>query len=259
MYEFYLIFATNKYETFVIMIDNSDILTSQYVHINQTSASLGSRFLAQLIDTIILIVYEAAMGYTLLGFLQVTSLVFLFFILLCPYFFYSLLCEIFNNGQSIGKMILKIRVVKVDGSMPTLGAYLLRWLLYPVDSLFMGGLGIFSILFSRHQQRLGDLAAGTMVVSEKDYHSIQVSLDEYDFLTKNYHPIYPQVSDLSLEQINVIQKTVMATASRDYAKHIDVLANKVAESLGIMPKESTNKNFLDRVIRDYQYYAIEEI
>lgn len=57
---------------------------------------------------------------------------------------------------------------------------------------------------------MGDLAAGTMVIKEKNYRKIHVSLDEFDYLTKDYRPTYPQASDLSLEQINVITRTLQS-------------------------------------------------
>ena len=56
----------------------------------------------------------------------------MFVILYLPFFFYDFLCEIFLNGQSIGKKILKIKVVKIDGTQPGLGSYFLRWI-YKTD------------------------------------------------------------------------------------------------------------------------------
>ena len=95
---------------------------------------------------------------------------------------------------------MNIRVVKLDGSTPSIGSYLLRWLLFIVDGPLTSGLGIFVILLTKNNQRLGDLAAGTMVIKEKNYRKIHVSLDEFDYLMKNYRPVYPQSADLSLEQ-----------------------------------------------------------
>ena len=70
---------------------------------------------------------------------------------------------------------MNIRVVKLDGS-PSIGSYLLRWLLFIVDGPLTSGLGIFVILLTKNNQRLGDLAAGTMVIKEKNYRKIHVSL-----------------------------------------------------------------------------------
>ena len=68
---------------------------------------------------------------------------------------------------------------------------------------------------------MGDLAAGTMVIKEKNYRKIHVSLDEFDYLTQNYQPTYPQAADLSLEQINVITRTLQSGfCPPDYGKFL---------------------------------------
>ena len=179
----------------------------------------------------------------------------LFFYL--PAMFYSLLFEVFNNGQSIGKKLLNIRVVKADGTTPTLSAYLLRWLLYLFDFNLTGGLGLIMILVTKNSQRLGDLAAGTMVVKENNYKKIQVSLDEFNHLSENYKPYFPQAADLSLEQVNIITKT-LDTGSVDRIKLISQLSEKVAKVLAIN-KPANDEKFLQTLIRDYQYYALEII
>ena len=121
-----------------------------------------------------------------------------------------------------------------------------------------GGLGVLFILLTRNSQRLGDLAAGTMVIKEKNYRKIHVSLDEFDYLTKGYHPVYPQAADLSMEQINVITRT-LEPGQKGRARHIALLAQKVQSLLSITPKDNNPEKFLTTVLRDYQYYALEEI
>ena len=149
-------------------------------------------------------------------------------------------------------------VVKADGSTPGIGSYLLRWLLFPIDGPVTGGLGLLVVLLTKNSQRMGDLAAGTMVIKEKNYRKIHVSLDEFDYLTKDYRPTYPQASDLSLEQINVITRTLQS-GKKDRTRRIASLAKKVQELLSITPHDSNPENFLQTILRDYQYYALEEI
>ena len=153
---------------------------------------------------------------------------------------------------------MNTRVVKIDGSTPSMGSYLLRWLLFPIDFILSGGLGLLSIILTKNSQRLGDLAAGTMVIKEKDYRRIHVSLDEYNYLDKNYHPIYPKASDLSLEQVNVISRT-LTSMDKDRMMRISKLAQKIQETFDITPREGSNELFLQIMLRDYQYYALEEI
>ena len=246
------------------MADTS-IITEQFVRIDQTPASVGERIGAQLIDWLILFVYFFAAEFlvaiagrvmTVAGDTMQTVFIALEFILLfLPILFYSLFCEIFNHGQSLGKKVLRIRVVKVDGSVPGLGAYLLRWVLCLVD--LPSGIGVLVMLLNKHTQRIGDLAAGTMVIKQKNYHKIQVSLDEYDYLTKGYRPTYSKASDLSLEQVDVIART-LKRGYCDRDERIKQLALKVKESLDITSNNVADEKFLSIVMRDYQYYALED-
>jgi uncharacterized RDD family membrane protein YckC len=237
---------------------NTTIITGQYVQINQTPASVGERIIARLIDMVIIILYLFA---TISFFNKVPTLVlyqvsYLLFIIL-PAVCYSLLFEVFNHGQSIGKMIMNIRVVMADGSSPTFGAYLLRWLLYLIDFTITGGLGLIFILMTKKSQRIGDLAAGTMVIKLNDYRKIKVSLDEYSHLEANYHPVFPQAGDLSLEQINVIEKALSVDGKERY-NYISQLSGKIKELLGINTQLSDEK-FLETLVKDYQYYAYVDI
>ena len=224
----------------------STIITGQFVRISQTPASIGERLLALVIDyfLIVIYVYSTATLLTELRYLPILG--------------YSFLCETFNHGQSFGKRIMNIRVVKADGTTPSISSYLLRWLLFPIDGPITGGLGILVVLLTKNSQRMGDLAAGTMVIKEKNYRKIHVSLDEFDYLTKDYHPVYPQSADLSLEQVNVITRTLQSS-EKDRPRRILLLAQKVQELLSITPRDNNQEKFLQTVLRDYQYYALEEI
>lgn len=238
----------------------STIITGQFVRISQTPASIGERFLALVIDYFLITLYIYSTVVLLME-LRLSS-GFRSFFLLCiiylPIFCYSFLCETFNHGQSFGKKLMNIRVVKVDGSTPSVSSYLLRWLLFIIDGPLTSGLGLFVVLLTKNNQRLGDLAAGTMVIKEKNYRKIHVSLDEFDYLTQNYHPVYPQSADLSLEQVNVITRT-LESGTKDRTRRVAALAKKVQSLLSITPRDGNQEKFLQTVLRDYQYYALEEI
>lgn len=238
----------------------STIITGQYVRISQTPASIGERLIALIIDYFLIGLYITSTA-TLLSKAHLPSGFTLFFwlaVIYLPVLFYSVLCETFNHGQSIGKNLMNIRVVKADGSTPSISSYLLRWLLFSIDGPLTGGLGLVVILLTKNSQRLGDLAGGTMVVKEKNYRKIQVSLDEFDYLTKGYHPVYPQSADLSLEQVNVVTRT-LESGAKDRTRRIVLLAKKVQDILSITPRDSDAEKFLQTVLRDYQYFALEEI
>lgn len=238
----------------------STIITGQFVRISQTPASIGERLLALIIDYVLIVLYVISTATFLSEFKLTTGFYVVFFMcaIYLPLLGYSFLWEMFNHGQSPGKMLMNIRVVKADGTTPGVSSYLLRWLLFIIDGPVTGGLGLLVVLITKNSQRLGDLAAGTMVIKEKNYKKIHVSLDEFDYLTKDYHPVYPQSADLSLEQVNVITRT-LESGAKDRARRIMLLAKKVQELLSITPRDGNQEKFLQTVLRDYQYYALEEI
>ena len=244
------------------MNDNTHIVTGQFVRISQAAASLGERMAAQCIDWVIEFVWVFAIIWLLTELediiqnkiiLLITFLLLLFIPVIC----YSLLWELFNHGQTPGKRLMKLRVVNVDGSSPSLGSLMMRWLLWIADGPTLGFLGIFVMLITRNHQRLGDMAAGTMVIRLARYNKISVTLDEFDHLSPDYKPFYPQAADLSLEQVNLISQTLKADPADP---HVMTLADKVREVLAITHvRESNNYDFLKRIVRDYQYYALQEI
>lgn len=227
------------------------IVTGQYVRIHQTPASVGERMLAQIIDWVIQLGYLALWWKIGSGLspLSATILVFL------PILFYCPLCEMLTGGQTLGKKIVKLRVIMADGTLPSISAYLLRWLLMIADGPMLGYIGVLVMILNRNNQRFGDMAAGTLVVKLRSYSKIQVSLDEYDYLTEGYHPSYPQASDLSLEQVDIITRAL----DNNQPERISQLSQKVQQLLGVTRRESTDESFLRRIVRDYQYYALEEI
>ncbi len=96
-----------------------------------------------------------------------------------------------------------------------------------------------------------------MVIKEKNYRKIHVSLDEFDYLTKDYHPVYPQSADLSLEQVNVITRTLESGEKdrQDVSRH---LPKKYRNYFPSLPREGNQEKFLQTILRDYQYYALKK-
>ena len=161
-----------------------------------------------------------------------------------------------NRGRTPGKMVFGMRVVMRDGTTPTIGAYLLRWILLLIDVWF-STIGIIFILLDKSNRRLGDMSAGTMVIKERDYHRIQVSLDEFDYLSRGYKPVFPQAENLSLEQVNIIHEALTRNDQNRLQRMME-LSSKVKEFLKISPS-ADDETLLHTLIRDYQYYALEEV
>ena len=236
------------------------IITSQYVQIDQTPAGIGERIFARMLDYLIMFIYSTGIFYMLelTGFHNLRNSdygVLIFFLLFLPIIFYSFMWEILNRGRSPGKMLFGMRVVMRDGTTPTIGAYLMRWMLLIID--IWTWVGIVVILLNKDNQRIGDLAAGTMVIKERDYHRIQVNLDEFNHMSRNYKPFFPQVENLSLEQINTINEALTRYDDKR-PRRIAMLSAKVKDFLKVSPAID-DEAFLKTLTRDYQYYALEEI
>ncbi|WP_339752552.1 RDD family protein [Algoriphagus aquimarinus] len=233
------------------------IETAQHIQIRQRPATLGNRILAQIIDFFIMGIYLILVAIIAFGILEIekNSLA-MITILILPFMVYHLLFEIFMNGQSIGKYALDIRVVQLDGTNASVGSYLIRWLLRPIDiTISSGGIAVLTILMGGKGQRLGDMAAGTTVISIK-----QDTVRREDLLMQvddNHEPKYPQVINLKDSQLIQI-KNIRAEAlkSQDFGL-IKKLAEKTSSLLQIS-YETKHLEFINQLILDYEYYAQKE-
>lgn len=239
----------------------SDIITGQFVHITQTQASVGDRIIARAIDMFVIVIYFISVSFIISNILSKLSLeyewlgiVFIFAVYL-PAVFYSFLCETFNNGQTLGKRIMKTRVVKADGSTPGTGDFLLRWMLLLID-LYISCIGLIAIICTKKRQRFGDLAAGTQVIKQAGYKKMHISLDEFSYAKRDYRPVYPEASALSYGQIEVIRKTLEG-AERYNEQQAARLSRKIQDMLGIKPDDGDDRKFLTTLLHDYQYYILE--
>jgi len=147
------------------------LVTPERIIVVHPLAGPARRFVAYLIDQVLLVVLFAAV---VLVFLTLTMgsvaawgpVLVAVFVLTWGY---GAFCEGVFNGQTLGKYCLGIRVVSQRG-VPISGAQaVLRNLVGTVDGLvpFFFQIGLASMILSRQFQRLGDLAAGTIVVIEE--------------------------------------------------------------------------------------------
>ncbi|MGC6431356.1 MAG: RDD family protein [Jejuia sp.] len=231
------------------------INTTQNVKISFTAAGVGERLVAFIIDTIIKIAYLWILN-TFFGVYEDMgqwSQIAINTVLSFPVMFYSLALETFLDGQTLGKKVLKIRVVKIDGFQATFSDYVVRWFFRIVD-VFIFGIGFFVIIFSKKMQRLGDMAAGTGVISLKD--SVNINHTILEQLKTDYKPTYPNVIKLSDNDARIIKDTfTRARAAKDYATLIK-LRNKLVEVVGIKEvRQSSDIEFIDVILKDYNFYT----
>jgi uncharacterized RDD family membrane protein YckC len=163
------------------MSDDIRIDTPESVDLAFEPAGLGSRFMAAVIDgliqtvgvTLILIVLVTSGFLTATtrfnwAFLTGVEISILLLLLAFLFFGYKVLLETFWNGQTVGKRAAGIRVVRSSGMPAGFLQVFVRNLLRPVDyvpSLYL--LGMVAIMVTSMNQRLGDLAAGTVVVRDR--------------------------------------------------------------------------------------------
>lgn len=230
----------------------SDIITAQYVHIDETAASIGDRILARGLDYLCAFIYLLGVDVFFVEYVEVSS-VLVMILLNLPAVFYSFLCETFLHGQTLGKRVRHLRVIRIDGAPPTVGDTFLRWMFLLVD-FWMSGIGLVAIAVTRRQQRFGDLAAGTMVIHLDDYARWHQTLDEFYYLRPNYRVTYPQAEDLTTGQADLLRRTLFAPSGYDEAK-VKLLADRVATALHVTPKEQP-ADFLTTLLRDYHYYEL---
>lgn len=85
------------------------------------------------------------------------------------YFFYHPVLEIAMRGRTPGKRIAGVRLVTREGDIPGAGALLLRNVFRLLDSLpFMYLVGLTTVVMTEHHVRVGDIAAGTLLVMDHD-------------------------------------------------------------------------------------------
>lgn len=236
-------------------MDNFHIETAQNITIKQNVASLYNRIGAFLIDILIIGGYYAIIFLILkaLSYSPDVSKVVFWVLLSLPIFFYSLIFETLMNGQTPGKYISKIRVTMLDGSKPRFSSYLIRWMLRLIDiSLASGSVALLTILLNGKGQRLGDLAAGTTVISELTRVSINDTL--IVDLPEEYKPTFPQVTLLNDKDIQTIKELYTKAKNNGNQKTILKLHIKIIAITGINTKMQP-VNFVDLVIKDYNFFT----
>lgn len=242
------------------------IATSFNIELEFETPDFHKRLFAWLIDLFILFTY-CMVVYNILDKTTAThkssdndmpflyNLNAVYLLLYVPVLIYHLFFEITMNGQSIGKKLMGLRVIAENGGRPALHQYLIRWLLRPFDFFFFGLVGLLTVLNTKKNQRLGDLAAGTLIIKTK----IETDINDTVFheLNEGYKPKFKEVMLLSDRDMNTI-KGVLNNCRR--YKTFDVAARmseKIREVLHISDYHEPVE-FLETLLKDYNYYSNQE-
>jgi len=252
-------------------LDQIHINTTQNVALGYEPAGLGYRMLAAMIDRVIFYAYVILVYYIFWNFVishnyyseeyekaqTYNSIMYGIMILLfIPAMLYHLLCETFLNGQSFGKKIVGIKVVKVDGTQPNFGSYLIRSMLRFIDvTIFTPVVAIISIAVSMKSQRLGDLAAGTTVIKLNSNVSLKDTILSEQ--RPEYKIVYEQVALLTDREANLIKEVLEFCERQNQPQHLKQLANKLKTKLAIDEVKQNDWEFLVTILNDYSHYRFE--
>lgn len=229
------------------------VRTTQNVFIDYPVASIGDRIVACLLDRFILILYTIAV-FSALAQMNFDAWYVLIIIVAVPWLFYNLVFEIFMNGQSPGKRVLKIQVVRLDGTPPSIGDYLLRWIFAFVDLyLLSGAIAVTIIALGGKGQRLGDIVAGTSVVKIIEQH--HVSAKDVFITPEDLHVVtFNQVAELTDHDIELIQRALEVYVKQGNDQPVNLITEKIKSMLGITT-ELAPEQFLRTVVKDYTTVA----
>lgn len=240
-----------------------DITTTQKVTIEYELAGLRDRFLAHLIDLMVvgavwLIIYiffsmafyddfrmdDNGMGETVY-----------YFLLMFTFLLYHFLSELLMDGQSVGKKAVGTKVIKLNGKQASASDYFLRALFHFIDTIMsIQTLGALMIVSTDKNQRLGDLAANTAVIRVK--FNLRFRLEDIMKINSlaNYEPKFPDVRQFTEQDMLLIKSVVARNRMFRNPAHREALNNLVRDlmlKLDIVDPPKDRIKFLKTLIKDY--------
>ncbi|MDL5046750.1 RDD family protein [Oscillatoria amoena NRMC-F 0135] len=225
------------------------IRTTQNVEIRYPAASLGDRIIAYFIDLAILIAYFIILAF-IIGYTGIASTALIIAMFIIPAFLYHVLFEIFMDGQSPGKKQMGIKVVRLDGTPPTIGNYIIRWLLRLIEiDIMSGAIAMLAIAVSGKGQRLGDMAAGTAVIKLAKQREVTAS-QVFTLASEDYVPVFHQAGQLRDQDIELIQQALDLNRTTGNDRPVMAVTEKIKTLLGIQTDLPPVK-FLYTIVKDY--------
>ncbi len=251
----------------------SDLLDARYtvdtpenVTFAYDVAGIGSRFLAAIVDTLLLmlvllvlvgiVVWQSQFIDPMIG---VAIVIGSWTLLLLAYY---VLFEVFWRGQSPGKRMVGLRVVRDGGRPVTFFASSVRNLVRLADFLpGFYGLGVIVMFVDQRARRLGDLAAGTLVVKEHGAVTLESLTRRADPLpspaTNNAAPVTLQLPNLHLiteADYDLVQEFLRRRRELGYTSRNELgaqLATTLRTRLGI-PPDPYHEAFLEYLVYEYR-------
>ncbi|MBB4078764.1 putative RDD family membrane protein YckC [Lewinella aquimaris] len=234
------------------------IHTTHNVRIDYETATVGLRIGAFLIDLVIVAVVYLSAVYALellrfdLNYVVALRLAPLFWLL--GYFFFW---EMVSRGQTPGKLLLRLRVIRLDGRDPTPADFLVRTVFLLPDAIFTFGMAaILFIVTGRYGQRLGDLVAHTVVINVRATGGVSLA----DILTirdrSEHQARFVAVQRMTDEDMLVVKQCLLRYRRYPNEAHrgaLSLLANRMTELLELRREEvpASKEKFLQTLLLDY--------
>lgn len=240
------------------------ITTTQNVKINFKAASAGERIGSYFIDLVIKIAYCLVVYWIFFYWLNLDrlfrnldqwSVMTIILVFYFPVVIYSITLESIFEGQTIGKKLIKIKVVKIDGYQAGFSDYLMRWFFRLIDITILNGIiALITVVSSKKGQRLGDMVAGTAVITLKN--KIDISHTILEEIGETYVPTYPLVIKLSDNDMRIIKETFQRAEAKNDYEIIYKLVHKIESVTGIKNQSiGEPAGFIRTVLKDYNFYT----
>lgn len=242
-----------------------DIITSHNISIDYEAASVMNRGIAKFLDLIIMTIYFFIAIWILTSVFwssvnfwtgQIDEIFFIMLVIFqLPVIFYSIICEYLMKGQTIGKLAMGIRVVKINGENATINDYAMRWAFNLIDFWFSAGaIAALFISTTEKGQRLGDILGQTAVIRNNpdQIYSIKDILNIKD--RSKHEPTYLGVSKFTDEDMILIKNAITRVKKYPNEPHkqlIRDLATKAAEELKLPEVPQKKLTFLKTLLQDY--------
>ncbi len=212
--------------------DRITIATPEGVELGIVLAGAGSRFIASVIDLalqLVLVGLAALVTLVLVGGGVGTALFAI--AAFAAAYLYDVLFEVLASGRTPGKRATHLRVVREQGTPVDLPASAIRNLLRFIDLLPTAYLvGLISILLTRRNQRLGDLAAGTLVIRDGATGAAAAALGTQTNAPAGFDESGWDVSAVSLEELAAVRRFLERRASLDRRARVE-LAHRLEQGL----------------------------
>lgn len=194
-----------------------------------------------------------------------------------PVMVYHVVLEITMDGQSIGKKLLGIKVVSENGGKPSIGQFIIRWMIRTSDytlliviilipyaqifgpQVYWGVAGAIALLVTdlvlvntSKQQRLGDILAHTVLIDVKQKERITDTV--FLEVEETYVPQFPQIMQLSDRDINSL-KGIIDTSRRHKDHHMAFMAAEKIKAHLHIDTSMEPEEFLDVLLKDYNYLS----